>query len=690
MIIGVTGHIDHGKTSLVGRLTGVDTDRLKEEKLRGISIDIGFAYWQRPSGKIVGFVDVPGHEALIHNMLAGATGIDYVILVVAADDGVMPQTREHLAILDLLGLQRGVVALNKCDATPPERLAEVTDEITQTLIGTGLEGAAIVPVSAVTGSGLDNLIAHIDAAGDATKIVEKGDCFRLAVDRCFTLPGLGTTVTGTVLSGQVRVDDRVIVSPSGLPARIRSIRAHNQTVDEGRAGQRCALVLSGPGIAKETVTRGDMVLDPVLHAPTSRIDARVRILDGEPKPIGQWFPVKLHHAAAEVSGRVVVLRDTDLLAGQTDFIQLVLDRPIAATVGDRFVIRDTSSSRTIGGGSFVDLRGWERRRRTPQRRQVLEALACADPFTALARALGSPPGWIDFDGFARDRALSDKTKGELVADLELAILQVGGNASALSGNNWKQLCDRVSERLTAFHASQPDLASIGLEQLRREIAPQLPAALFLAAMRRMAEAGVIALDRMWVRKPEHQVRLSPDDDAIWNAIRPLLADEPYRPPRVRDIARSKNIDEALVRRLLRMAVRRGDADEIAHDHYFLRHVVQRMAEIAIEVSATSPQGRFTAADFRNRLDNGRKVAIQILEFFDRHGLTMRRQDLRRINPARIEMFTPQLADIRERQTIGGVPLPVGRPDFKSGWGRQTVPGGFDSHPPPPPPSEVNQ
>jgi selenocysteine-specific elongation factor len=680
MIVGTAGHIDHGKTALIRTLTGVDTDRLKEEKGRGISIDLGFAYWPRPNGEIIGFVDVPGHEGLVHNMLAGATGIDFVILVVAADDGVMPQTREHLAIMDLLGLRRGLVALNKCDLVDGERLAVATREVEAALIGTGLEGAEVLPVSAATAEGLAELAMRLDAASTQGAARSKDGLFRLAVDRSFTLTGLGTAVTGTVLSGSVRVDERVLVSPSGLEARVRSINAQDRPVEQGEAGQRCALVLSGPQISKEAVRRGDVVLDPALHAPTARVDASLRVLPSEPKPIGQWFPVKVHHAAAEVPGRVVVLRNDPIAPGEADYAQLVLERPIAAASGDRFVIRDTSSSRTVGGGELIDLRAPERRRRTPERRGEIDALAEREPETALARVLAARGAWTDLDVFVRDRALGPTTAARIQSDLALVVLPCPGRRMAALPATWEHFRTRVGQRLDAFHAERPDQPGIGLEQLRRSEKPMMPAPLFLAALRKLAEAGEVALDRTWARRPGHEVRFSDEEERIWALLRPRLGGEPYRPPRVRDIAKAMGIDEGFVRRLMRMAARRGDVEEIAHDHFFLRSVVQGMAEIAIDVAAHAPEGKFSAADFRDRLDNGRKVAIQILEFFDRHGFTIRRQDLRRINPARVEFFAPKAA----QATNGGVPLPVGRPDFKSGWGCQTVSGGFDSHPPPPP------
>jgi selenocysteine-specific elongation factor len=692
MIVGTAGHIDHGKTSLVHRLTGVDTDRLKEEKARGISIDLGFAYWPRPSGEIVGFVDVPGHEGLVHNMLAGATGIDFVVLVVAADDGVMPQTREHLAIMDLLGLRQGVVALNKCDLAGGDRRAAAAANIEAVLAGTGLEGAPIVPVSAVTGEGLAELTARIDAALARKTARPTAGLFRLAVDRSFTLTGLGTAVTGTVLSGTVKVDDRVIVSPSGREARVRSINAQDRPVEQGEAGQRCALVLAGPAISREAVRRGDVVVDPALHAPTARIDATLRVLPGERRPIGQWFPVKVHHAAAEVPGRIVVLREAPIAPGETAYVQLVLERPLAAAVGDRFVVRDTSSSRTVGGGTLIDLRAPERRRRTPERQAEIAALVRPDPADTLAHALQGPLGWLDLGTFCRDRALASATAEQLKSNLALVVLDAKGRPMVALPTTWEGLRTRIGTALDQFHGDRPDLPGIGMEQLRIGQKPALPAPVFVSALRRLAEAGELVLDRTWVRRPGHEVRFSPEEERIWALIRPRLAGEPYRPPRVRDITKAMGVDEGFVRRLMRLAARRGDVEEIAHDHFFLRPVVERMAEIAIDVAAHVEDGRFTAAQFRDRLDNGRKVAIQILEFFDRHGFTIRRQDLRRINPARVDLYAPQAVPTAGQTAapadIGGVPLPVGRPDFKSGWGRQTASGGFDSHPPPPVTPEV--
>ena len=685
MIVGSAGHIDHGKTSLVRKLTGVDTDRLKEEKARGISIDLGFAYLPRPSGDIIGFVDVPGHEGLVHNMLAGATGIDFVMLVIAADDGVMPQTREHLAIVDLLGLNRGLIALNKCDLVSPERIKEVTREIEDTLRETSLCGVDIVPVSAATGLGLDRLQAALDRAAAVTKMRAQDGAFRLAVDRCFTLPGQGTVVTGTVLSGAVKVDDPVIVSPEGIEARVRSIHAQDRPAGVGVAGQRCALVLAGAKVSKDTVHRGSVVVAPELHAPTQRIDVRLRVLPSEQRPVGHWMPVRVHHGAAEVGGRVVVLRDTPILPGETEFAQLVLDRPIAAVCGDRFVVRDTTSSRTLGGGTILDLRAPERRHRTAERRIILQALAHPDAAEALAAVLSGPCGWIEPAAFMRDRGLSAAASEALVAQLDLVSIPVAsGQPVVMLRSAWNTFSGAICSALDTFHTCHPDLPGIGLEKLRLQITPRLPVPIFGGLAQRLARAGEIRFDRAYIRRPAHEVVLSPEDDRLWARILPLLADgERFRPPRVRDIARDLKIDEKVVRRLARLATRRGDVEEIAGDHYFLYATVVEMAGIARDLAAHEAQG-FSVIQFRDRLDNGRKVAIQILEFFDRHGLTMRRGDVRRINVHRASLFSTALSPSEPETPNGGVPFPVGRPDFKSGWGRQTVPGGFDSHPPPPP------
>ena len=636
MIIGTAGHIDHGKTALVKALTGAETDRLAEEKARGITIDLGFAYADLGGGAISGFVDVPGHERLIHTMLAGAGGIDLALLVVAADDGVMPQTREHLAILDLLGIGRAIVALTKADLAGPERLAEVGAEIRAALSASAFADAPIHAVSSLTGAGIGELRAALIAAEAEIAARDGGGLLRFAVDRSFTLAGAGTVVTGMVLAGRVAVDDIVTISPGGslggITARVRSLHAQNRKSREGLAGQRCALNLAGEAVSKDAIHRGDMVLAPALHAPTDRIDADLRLLASEPKPVGTWFPVRLHSHAVETGARIVPL-EGPLAPGGHGLVQLVLDRPIAAAVGDRFILRDTSASRTIGGGHFLDLRPPARKRGTPQRLAWLAASRARDPARALAGLSQLAP--VDLPGFLRDRGLPDSALQ--------AILQAAGAQSigtmALAGDRLQALRAMLDETLAAFHAENPDLSGLGREKLRLSLTPRLPKEAFLTLLRSEAGAGRIVLDGAFVRLPGHEVKLSPEDDALWRQIEPrLLGAERFRPPRVRDFASELGLDEREVRRVLRLTQKLGRTDQIARDHFFAREVTREMVAILHDIASQADDGWFTAPAFRDRVQNGRKVAIEILDFFDRLGLTLRRGDLRRINPHRSDLF----------------------------------------------------
>lgn len=685
MIVGTAGHIDHGKTSLVKALTNVDTDRLKEEKARGISIDLGFAYMPVEGAETLGFVDVPGHEKFIHTMLAGASGIDFALLVVAADDGMMPQTHEHLAIIDLLGIEYGVVALTKSDVVPKERLIQLETTIRSELAGTALRDVPIIAVSTVSGQGIAALREVIvGAARQFTRRSAAGG-FRLAVDRSFTIHGAGTVVTGTVLSGMVSVDSHVTVSPTGLSARIRSIHAQNRPSEVGRAGDRCALNLVGADISKAAITRGDMVLDSSLYAPTNRIDATLRVLVCERKPIGHWFPVRLHHASTEVGARIVLLGDEPATPGTRTRVQLVLDRPVAAAVGDRYVIRDTSAQRTIGGGRFVDLRPPGRKRRTAERRAQLDAQELIEPDRAMAALLAVSPFYLDITAFARDRAMAWKDVSALAQATGVVQLSVETSVFAMSFAHWKEFQRDLLDRLATFHADNPDVLGIGIERLRLQLEPRLPLSAFRSALQSLARSGEIGLEGAWVRLAGHEVTMAPADERFWKEIEPLLGGaDRFRPPRVRDLAELLAVPETRVRQLLKLGGRMGKVHEIAHDHFFLRGTVAEMVMIAAEVSLATAEGWFTAAQFRDRVENGRKVAIQILDFFDHHSITLRRGDLRRVNRNRLDFFAGPTDGARARNVVfGGESSPVGRPDFKSGRGRETVFGGFDSHSLPP-------
>ncbi|MGO9246583.1 MAG: SelB C-terminal domain-containing protein, partial [Verrucomicrobiia bacterium] len=478
-------------------------------------------------------------------------------------------------------------------------------------------------------------------------------------------------VTGTVLSGSISTGDRVVVSPCGLAGRVRSIHAQNQPCEHGRAGDRCALNLTGDSITKDAIGRGDVVLDPYLHAPADRIDATLRVLAAEPKGLGHWFPVRLHHAAAETAARIVLLSEEAGMPGQQGHVQLVLDRPIAAAVGDHYILRDTSAKRTIGGGRFLDLRAPARKRRTDARAAQLDAHALVKPGQALTALLEAPPHYVNLTVFARDRALGTDEAIDL-AERDGAIrLAANGSVLAISASNFAHFHCELLARLAAFHIENPDIAGVGLERLRLQLDPRLPAPAFRSALELFARAGEIALDGAWIRLSSHAVRLTVRDEELWLAIAPLLGGlVRFRPPRVREIAGSLTIPEHEIRHVLKLAGRLGLVHEIAHDHFFLRASVSEMAGIATDVAAKADGGWFKAAAFRDRMDNGRKVAIQILDFFDRHGVTLRRGDLRRLNTHRLDLFRDETSHgDRETTSSGRETSLVGRPDFKSGRGR---------------------
>jgi selenocysteine-specific elongation factor len=628
MIVGTAGHIDHGKTALVKALTGVDADRLKEEKARGITIDLGYAYSDLGDGRQLGFVDVPGHERFVHNMLAGATGIDAALLVVSAAEGIKPQTVEHLQIVDLLGLDRGLVALTQSDLVDDDQILDRMAEVESLLSTTSLKGAEIVPVSAVTGSGVDELKTRLLALGESGKGTT--GFARLAVDRCFVLPGAGVVVTGTIHAGEIRVDDHLLLTPSGLEARVRSLHAQNRPAEVGRAGERCALNLSGPRLSKDAVRRGDWVVSPELHAPTDRVDVRLKLLESEGQPLRHWAPVHVHLGSAHVMGRVALLEGDRLSPGVAAPAQLVLDDKVGALAGDRIILRDPSATRTVAGAVVVDPFGPPRNRRTPRRLAELAALGEADG-AALARLLRLEAGFVETGRFGLARNLRPTEVDRLL-----------GEAGGVKLDSFGLLAETLSAAredlvgtLKTYHQTNADAPGLQPERLRLAMQKRWPQQVFRALLDQEMRAKSVVVDGPFLRLPSHSLKLGAKDEELWRKIANDLIRERYKPPRVRDFADAYDVAEADVRRLMRRLARIGRVVEVAPDQFFLRPVVAEMIGIAHGFGA-----EFTAAQFRDKLDNGRKVAILILEFFDRHGITVRRGDLRRTVPQKLEQFGP--------------------------------------------------
>ena len=632
MIIGTAGHIDHGKTALIKALTGVDTDRLKEEKARGITLDLGYAYWPLPNGEVLGFIDVPGHEGLVRNMLAGATGIDFALLVVAADDGPMPQTQEHLAILQLLGIRRGAVALTKIDTVAAARVPEARQEIRALLTNGPLADLPIFPVSSVTGQGVADLRAHIeDAAKKGSQKPAEG-YFRLAIDRVFTLNGIGLVVTGTAFSGRARVGDRLVVSPAGLDARVRSLHVQDRKAESGHAGQRCALNLTGERLSKEALRRGDWLVEAAGYAPAQRLDVRLTLAPTA-KTLTQWTAVHFHLGAGSQPARVVLLEGETLAPGSTTLAQIALSRPEEARGLDRSVLRDPPARHTLGGGVVLDPYGPTRYRRSPARLAWLAALEHADHGEALG-ALLTQAGEADLSLFARVRNLRPDEAPHPRSVPPCRTVSTRNADYLISEARWRQWQDTILAALSRYHEDHPDLLGIDPERLQRLAAPTASRAVLEAALEELRSRQKLTRSGPWWHLPEHGIRLAQSEMQLWETLSPLLAAHPFEPPRVRDMARGLHEDEERVRLTLKHLARLGEVYEVAHDHFFTRQAVAQLAE-ELEALATE-QGAAEAAAFRDRIATGRKLAIRILEFFDRIGYTRRVHDehrLRRQGPA---------------------------------------------------------
>ncbi|MHB1676801.1 MAG: selenocysteine-specific translation elongation factor [Sulfuriferula sp.] len=637
MIIGTAGHIDHGKTSLVKALTGVDADRLKEEKERGITIDLGYAYTPLPNGDVLGFVDVPGHQKFIHNMLAGVTGIDFVLLVIAADDGVMPQTREHLQILNLLGLSRGIVALTKIDRVTDKRLEVVRAEIVGLLANSSLIGSDIYSVSATTHSGINALRTRLEAEAQALPPRPLAGNFRLAVDRCFTLSGVGTVVTGTIFSGTVAVGDKLLLSPANIPVRVRSLHTQNRPAQTGAAGQRCALNLSGPTLDKSVVQRGDWILAESLHEPVTRLDVRLYLLPGETKSLRHWTPVHAHLGAADVSGRISILEGDAIVPGSHALAQLVLDKPIGALHGDRFIVRDQSASRTLGGGCVLDIFPPARGKRTPARLQWLQGLESASPKLALQTLLQDNLHGVDLRRFAHNWNLCDQDARALWDSLSMHKVEEGKITMGFLPAVWAILEQKILDKLAEAHARVPEMPGVDRERLRRMTAPALVRAAFLALIDALLANGSIKSSGLWLHLPHHTVTLLPHEEKLRSKIRLLLETAPYQPPRVRDLAHALEMGEQDMRVLLHRLAQLGELFQVAHDHFFTREAVLALAAIARTLAENDA---LAAAAFRNHTGVGRKLAIQILEFFDRVGYTRRARDSHKLR--HVDLLTEQV------------------------------------------------
>lgn len=627
VVIGTAGHVDHGKTQLVRALTGVDTDRLPEEKRRGISIDLGFAPCLLPSGRRAAIVDVPGHERFIRNMVAGATGMDLVLLVVAADEGVMPQTREHLDILHLLGVQAGAIALTKIDLVEPEWLELVEEEVREAVRGTFLEGAPVVRVSSVTGEGLDRLLRVVDELIPRVRPRPLDALPRLPIDRSFTVTGFGTVVTGTLAAGTVHLEDRLELLPAGIPVRVRHLQVHGRPVEQAVAGQRVALNLAGVGSAD--VQRGHVLAAPGALAPAEELAVAVQLLPHAPRGLRSGARVRLHVGTDEVIGRLWLLDRSELVPGERGYALFRAERPAVAAPGDRFIVRTFSPMHTVGGGTVLDTGRPYRRRPADVAR--LQARDTADP-VARARAELRDAGMpLPEPELARRLLLTPegflRIRPRLLAEGGAVPLPEG---FLVDGEVLERLRHRCVEAVEAFHRREPLRPGMPREELRAALeSPPDPRA-FAALLAHLHQAGALEVEGDAVHRPGYAPRLEEAAARELERLEGVFREAGLSPPPPAEAAARAGVDPSRASGLLEHLAAAGVLVRLAPDLYLHREAFEGAARtVACHIAEHGPA---TVAEVRDLLGTTRRLALPLLEAMDRQELTRRVGDRRVLTP----------------------------------------------------------
>ena len=626
MIIATAGHVDHGKTALVRRLTGIDTDRLPEEQKRGMTIDLGFAYVDA-FGTRTGFVDVPGHERFLHNMLVGASGIDLALLAVAADDGVMPQTREHVQVLNVLGVSRAVVAITKSDRASAERIAEVQADVAQLLAATAMCGATSTAVSSITGDGIDELRAQITAmAAQSSPSSRAADCtqvmFRLAVDRAFTVTGTGTVVTGFVHAGQCARGEELLLLPAGTRVRVRGIHANDAERAHTQAGQRAALALSN--IERDACARGSWLVSPDSGPLCSRL---VAALHPDTRLPGHkdWLNVHLHVASNHIAARLHAW--TDELGRQ--LVELRLNTPLPLVHGDRFVLRDTAAVTTLGGGTVLDPYPPTRGVKQASYARVLAKYLQPDPAASLAEAVRLDQV-VGVDTFRHAWNLQPQQMSTLLESCNAAMLGRGAGARALGANLLGRFVADVASTVVGWHKANPHVRGIRADQLHAVLRRKMPADIIAAVAEHMVEQGKLTRSAGFLQSPGHAPHISQDDTALWQRIAPILAVN-ARPPALHDIARRVQADVDTLRTGLRRLAFAGLAVQVSDNRFFPAAQIDALMQLARDLDDASKGEGFLATAFRDGTELGRNLAIEVLEHFDQTGFTVRKGDRRHVS-----------------------------------------------------------
>jgi selenocysteine-specific elongation factor len=604
-VVGTAGHIDHGKSTLITALTGIDPDRLVEEKRRGMTIDLGFAHMTLPSGREIGIVDVPGHARFMRNMLAGAHGLDAVLLVVAADEGVMPQTREHLDIVDLLEVRRGIVVLTKSDLVDDEWLRLVQDEVRTALRGTSLEGAQVVPVSAVSGKGLGELVKALDALLEGSTARPDAGRPRLPIDRVFTMSGFGTVVTGTLVDGSVRVGDEMEVVTGGRLVRIRGLQRHNEKVEIVGPGSRVAANLAG--VEKSDLARGDVLALPRAMQPARRIDARLRVLSSSPQSVRHGAAVLVHAGTVEVGARVIVLDGDEIAPGAEAWVQLYLDRPIAAGAGDRFVLRVPSPALTVAGGVFVDIAPRKHPRHDSAVGESLDRRAAGN---VLQEELRKYPRGITMNALLKATVAPQ-------ADIDALVARRIGEW-IFSDDAWESIAARAVRERAAYHGSYPFRPGMAREELRSRLG--VSAASFPTVVKGLVDEGRVVERNGSLAAPAHKVAIESAGPAA-ELVR-LLDAQRFAPSSLPEAMQQTGADDEIVRAL----AQRGDIVKVSDDVAFSKAAYDSAVAIVKEMIAAN--GSITVAQLRDRMSASRRPVLALLEHLDSERVTRRVGDAR--------------------------------------------------------------
>ncbi len=627
-VLGTAGHVDHGKTSLIKALTGTDTDRLKEEKERGITIELGFASLSLPSGRTLGIVDVPGHEKFVKQMVAGAAGIDLVMLVIAADEGVMPQTREHLQICSLLGIPSGLVALTKTDLVEPDWLDMVRADIAEYLTGSFLQDAPIVAVSAVGETGLTDLLAAIDRT--AAKIEEKSDdgIFRLPVDRVFSMKGFGTVVTGTLISDRIQTGEDIVILPAGIEARIRGIQVHNQPVEEAFSGQRTAINLQG--VEKAILHRGHVLVRPQTVQPTRRMDVFFQYLPSNTRKLKNRALVRLHTGTIEIMTRII-LQDADELApGDSAYAQLLLADEDVVVGSDYFVLRSYSPVTTIGGGRILDPSAGKHKRNSKKILAECEVLKDGSPAEKISIILDrAGAAGISNRMLAFRLGIHAKKVREILEKLyssRQAILISGDEAISLSASLYAGLENAIRSKLSDYHQKNPLKAGLSKEELKAALPPSMSVRLFNMLLAGLQKKEVLAVDRDSVRLAAHEVQLAGDDDTLKQSLLSTYAQAGLAPPSLRDVLSGFKDQKGKAQTILKILITSGDLVKINEELVFPRAAMDKLR--ADYQAQLVREGKATPATFKELTGLSRKYIIPLMEYFDFSKLTVRVGDHR--------------------------------------------------------------